>query len=220
LAVELERKEGQLDSGDDQDLVLRAKQGDHAAFDALHAKHAKNLTRYCARLLHNNEESENAAQDAFTAAWSNLSSFQGGGLFESWLKSIATNVCLHLLRTKKGKDTLQRQSLDDPATLAGVERRQAETGTRDPVEEEVGTHLLAQQIIDRILTCVQTAKPRWDALDLDIFELYYVQGVETKREVAERLGENENKVKYRLYNRIEPVIAKVRKQYEDEDKNV
>ncbi len=134
----------------------------------------------------------------------------------SWLNAIATHVCLKLLRTKKGEDVAHRQSLDDPATLAGVEENQSTTGSKDRVAEVVEKRLLEQQIRHRVLEYAQNDKPRWDALELDIFELYYIQGVETKREVAERLGENENKVKYRIYRRIEPVLKRVRQEFEAE----
>ena len=203
-AVEREWKEGDLD------------QEDRAAFDALHKKYIEPLTRYCTRLLHNRQEGEQAAQDTFLLAWQNITQFRGDGPFDKWLKGIATNVCLKLLRTKKGADALRHESPDDPGTLARIEELQAEIFAQDPVATEVEKRLLGPKIYCRICECGQTAKRRWDALDLDIFELHYVQGVKSKREVARLLGENENKVKFRISSRIEPVIEKVHQEFETE----
>jgi len=199
----------------DEVLVSRALRGDPAAFDALHARHITSLSRYCGRLLRNEQEGEQAAQDSFVLAWRHLADFRGAGKFESWLKSIATGVCLKLWRTKSGKDTLQRQSLDAPDTLPGTDGEQGAIGAKDPVADEVETRILAQQIVRQVLECAATAKRPWDSLDMDIFQLHYVQGVESRREVAQRLGENESTVKYRVYNHIEPTFKAVRQVYEE-----
>lgn len=200
----------------DEDLVSRAKRGDRAAFDALYKKHIGTITRYCARLLRNAHEGEDAAQKTFLLAWKNLAGFRCAAKFETWLKTIATNVCLKLLRTRKGQDPMHHQSMDDPATSAAAEEQPSEPGKEDPGADEVVSHLFAQQLVRRILECAQTARPRWDALDLNIFELHYIRGVESKREVAIRLGENEGKIKYRIRYHIEPVFKKVCDEYGDE----
>lgn len=204
-----------MDSDEDKELVLRAKHGDRAAFDKLHAKYKLILTRYCRRLLCNNvQEGEQAAQDAFLLAWGSLTSFKCECRFASWLKEIATNVCRKRWRTKKGKDVLQSQSLDDPPTLAGIEGHRFATRENDQRADEAEMRILAQQIVQSVLECAENAKPSWDALDLDIFELHYVQGVESQRDVAQRLKVNENTVRYRIYRHIEPVLEKVRREYE------
>jgi RNA polymerase sigma factor (sigma-70 family) len=201
-----------LDS--DEALALQAQQGSHEAFNTLYARHRADLARHCARLLANTQEGEQAAQDTIVIAWTKVTNFRGDGSFQSWLRSIATDVCLKLLRTRKGKDLLQRQSLDHPATMHAVEAHQSASGLNDVVAEKVIARLDAQQLIRRIQETARTSKPRWDALDWDIFELHYVQGIVSRREVATRLEQDENKVKYRIYHRLEPVFRKVREAYE------
>ena len=191
--------------------VLKAQQGDRRAFDSIVAEFRPRVRAYCVRLLGSEPEGEQAAQDAFVQAWTHLAGFGARSPFDHWLMRIARNICWNIARTKKGGDAGGGLSLDAPESEA---RRPARPG----FEDEVAVSVYAHQLLAMIRHCAKTARPPWDVLDVMIFHLRFEQCVGTAREIANRLGRSENTVKYRLYKRINPVIAAVRVRLGAEEK--
>lgn len=102
-----------------KDLVRRAKSGDEAAFEQLVTAHEKKIYALCLRMCDNEEDAQEAAQDAFLAAWSALSSFREDAAFSTWLYRLAVNACTDILRRRKRKG--QGVSLDDEETFLEIE---------------------------------------------------------------------------------------------------
>ena len=97
---------------DDGDLVRAAAGGDRAAFEALVARHQRNVYRLCYRFVPNHEDASELAQDAFVRAYRSLEKFEGQAQFSTWLHRITVNVCLNRLALKTPK----------PAPLKDVEQ--------------------------------------------------------------------------------------------------
>lgn len=91
------------DDGDDLSLLDLAVEGDSKAFEALVGGQRQVIFRHCYRMLGSGAEAEDATQDTLLRAWRSLGSFKGSGLFEGWLRRIATNVCLDALRAQRGR---------------------------------------------------------------------------------------------------------------------
>ncbi len=68
-----------------------------AATAALEA-HRAALTGYCYRMLGSPFDAEDAVQETLVRAWRALDRYEGRAAFRTWLFSIATNVCLDLLK--------------------------------------------------------------------------------------------------------------------------
>jgi RNA polymerase sigma-70 factor, ECF subfamily len=61
---------------DPTDLIRRAQQGDHAAFEALYRAHAGRVYALCLRLTADAAQADERTQDAFVRAWQRLSTFR------------------------------------------------------------------------------------------------------------------------------------------------
>ncbi len=72
----------------DAELVEQARQGSDAAFGELVERYQKTVFRAAYAALGSREEAEDAAQDAFLAAYRKLSMFRGEASFKTWLLAI------------------------------------------------------------------------------------------------------------------------------------
>ena len=82
----------------DAELVARARAGDRAAFGELVDRHRAAVVRAAMAALGAHAEAEDAAQDAFVAAWRRLDGFRGQSTFRTWLLSIAWNQAINRRR--------------------------------------------------------------------------------------------------------------------------
>ncbi len=78
-------------------------------------QHRRELVGYCYRMLGSAFEAEDAVQDTFMRAWRGFERFEGRSAVKSWLYSIATNVCLDML---KGRERRARPMDFGPAGTA------------------------------------------------------------------------------------------------------
>ena len=82
----------------EEELVLQAKAGSHAAFEALYRTHLGHVYGICMRILMDQSKAEEVTQKIFIHAWMKLQSFRGESRFSSWLYRLSVNMILDQLK--------------------------------------------------------------------------------------------------------------------------
>jgi len=130
---------------------------------------------------------EEAAQEVFLKAYTQLGSFEGRGSFEGWLTRIATNTCLNMLRSSKRRPEFTVSDLTDDEE-SWLEQQPAGDGRE---HASVENSLVAADLADRLLAVLPPE---------DQQALLMIDGEEASiKEVAEVTGWSESKVKVRAF---------------------
>ncbi|MFB3882777.1 MAG: RNA polymerase sigma factor [Armatimonadota bacterium] len=75
-----------------QDLVLRARSGEVAAFEQLYRSHQAGIYTFILMQVRNREIASDLTQDTFVRAWQSLRRLRKPGAFRGWLHRIAANL--------------------------------------------------------------------------------------------------------------------------------
>ncbi len=81
----------------DEQLVARALAGDRSSFRLLTERYYPLALRWCASILRNRQDAEDAAQEVFIRAWHSLPQYQARGSFAGWLRRLSINLSLNRL---------------------------------------------------------------------------------------------------------------------------
>ncbi|HEX5808229.1 MAG TPA: sigma-70 family RNA polymerase sigma factor [Anaerolineales bacterium] len=81
----------------EQALIQRARKGDQDAFAVLVTEHQRYVYNLALRVLKNEDEALDLAQETFVRAWTALPNFRGQSQFRTWLYRIVTNLCYNRL---------------------------------------------------------------------------------------------------------------------------
>ena len=100
---------------EEYNLIQAARNGDQAAFGELVRQYQKRVFALAVRMCPTPELAEEAAQEAFLAAWQGLPFFRGDSAFATWLYRLTSNACVDLLENRH-----QGPSLDDETVSAEV----------------------------------------------------------------------------------------------------
>lgn len=85
-----------------EQLMARVANGDSAAFNLLVRVHLPRAYSIARRVLNNQADAEEAAQDAFTKVWVHAADWkEGKAKFTTWLYRIVVNAALDIARKKK-----------------------------------------------------------------------------------------------------------------------
>ena len=83
------------------DWERRARAGDQTAFTTLVEAYQTPIYNLCYRMLGEAGEAEDAAQETFLRAYSQLASYDPSRPFKTWLFSIANHHCIDRLRKRR-----------------------------------------------------------------------------------------------------------------------
>ncbi|RZI41855.1 sigma-70 family RNA polymerase sigma factor [Herbaspirillum sp. HC18] len=129
---------------DDQQCVMRARQGEGRAFSELVARYQDRVYRFLLRLTRSRDDAMDLTQDTFMRAYQSLDRWQPDALFRTWLFRIARNGAIDRFRRDKVVEFVDLdEDADVPDHAAGPEAV-LETAQRLRILEEALERLPAE----------------------------------------------------------------------------
>ena len=173
---------------DDQELVRRVLAGQTDDFRVLVDRHQQSIFRIASGLVGNREEAQDVTQEAFLAAFANLSGYDSSrAAFSTWLFTIARNRCLNLLKRRR---PIALNALDSIGDVASA----------DPIVSQE----LSQQL-DRALASLPVEQRSAFVL-AEIEELPYAEIARIERTSIGTVKSRIHRAKQRLQSLLEPVM--------------
>jgi RNA polymerase sigma factor (sigma-70 family) len=83
------------------DLEGRFGGGDEKAFEEIIGRYSRKVYGLCYRMLRDQEEARDMAQDVFVRVYTKRRSFKGKSSLYTWIYRIAVNMCLSSLKKRK-----------------------------------------------------------------------------------------------------------------------
>lgn len=127
----------------EQALIQDAQSGNLDAFNTLVLHYQDTVFNAALRILGDEDQAADAAQEAFISAFKNIVSFRGGS-FKAWLMRTVTNACYDELRRRKRRpttplepDTDDGEEMDSPKWLADPSMTPSEKIEADEVEHAI-----------------------------------------------------------------------------------
>ena len=97
--------------------MARLQAGDDAALDALMERHATAVFRFLCRMVGNEDDANDLAQETFVRVFKSAKSFRTGQKFSTWLFTIAANLARNQFRWRSRHPNL---SLDAENAETGL----------------------------------------------------------------------------------------------------
>lgn len=121
-----------------ENIIARARRGDADAFEQLVETYREPVFRLALRMCGNAADAEEAAQEAFIAAWRGLPNFRGESKFSTWLYQLASHAAIDLLRREKrqiaAEDITEVNAPDNaPDPQQRVEQSEQRQAVRDAI---------------------------------------------------------------------------------------
>ncbi len=130
----------------DQQLVARVQKGDLRAFDVLVLKYQHKIFSLISRYVHDADEVQDVAQEAFIKAYRALPRFRGDSAFYTWLYRIAINTAKNYLVARSRRPPGSDVEIDDAEYFeGGAALREIETPESALFGEEL------KQVVDRAI---------------------------------------------------------------------
>ena len=180
----------------DAELVASAQKGDLSAFEALVAKHQKRMLNIAFRIIGEYEDACEVTQDAFVAAYGNLTRFRAEAKFTTWLTAITVNLSKNRLKQVAIRRKREPISLDAPILTDDGEVMP------DPPSKEpsVLDRMENQDKKKKVQECIQALEP-------DFREVLVLRDLQdfSYEEIGEMLRVAAGTVKSRLFRARESV---------------
>ncbi|HVE58494.1 MAG TPA: RNA polymerase sigma factor [Pyrinomonadaceae bacterium] len=185
----------------DADLARASAEGDETAFGEIVRRYSPRVFSFSSRFFRRYDLIEEAAQEVFLKAFTQLKNFEGRGSLEGWLTRITVTTCINILRSTKPQNELMVSDLTEDET-AWLENKLASVSSVNYQNEE--DKLIAADLVNRVL---ETLPPE----DVLILQLIDGEGASIK-EASGTTGWSESKVKikaFRARRRMREAVQKL-----------
>ena len=183
------------------ELARSARDGDESAFEEIMRRYSPRVFRFAGKFFKQRSLVEEAAQEVFLKAFTELGSYEGRGSMEGWLTRITTNTCLNLLRSSKRRPELTVSDLTEDQT-EWLDKNLTDAATEQHHSTE--RSLVAADLAGRVLQTM----PADDQLVLTMMD-----GEDASvKDVAALTGWSESKVKtqaFRARRRMREAVEKL-----------
>lgn len=183
------------------ELARSARAGDESAFEEIMRRYSPRVFHFASRFFRQRSLVEEAAQEVFLKAFTELDNFEGRGSMEGWLTRITTNTCLNLLRSAKRRPELTVSDLTEDETSWLDSTMGAAAAERHQSSER---SMVAADLTERVL---QTLSPD------DQLVLTLLDGEDNSvKDVVQMTGWSESKVKvqaFRARRRMREAVEKL-----------
>ena len=163
-------------SGSDEELMVRLQGGEVRAFDLLYERYRGKLYNYILRLIQDPALAADVYQDTFVRVFQRAAHYDARHRVSTWIFTIAHNLCVDCLRTRK-----PQVPIDQVAEVL-------------PAEGDAAVELECREQTDRALRALGTLPPEQRAAVL----LRVVHGY-SQQEAAQIAGVPEGTIKSRLH---------------------
>lgn len=160
---------------EEQQLVIRLKEGDRSAFDILYEQYKNPMLRQAYLVTHSMSDSEDIVQESFVKCFLNISQLKDPSLFRCWLYQILHRTAWQYLK-KNGRETPGDEPLQLEGNLPSCLQK-----------------VIASETRSEIWDAIQKLSPKHRSVII----LFYYSQFSTK-EIAKTLGCMEGTVKSRL----------------------
>lgn len=173
------------------EIVRDAQAGNVSAFNTLFQYYNARICTYLARMVGNDEEGRDLAQETFIKAWRALSGINDETLFDTWPYRIATNTAIDHLRRRKsrwplGKRTESNDTIEQ-LSIAGPEEQVEEAELIKLALGELSPRYRACLLLQYVVGCTQREIARSLNLSEKSVSIYVSRGCEQFRQAYERL---------------------------------
>jgi RNA polymerase sigma-70 factor (ECF subfamily) len=170
----------------DRALIVKAQEGDTAAFSELTIRYQPRLVRTAIRIVNDEHDAEDVVQQALTSAWLNFEKFRGEAALSTWLTRIVMNEAFSFRRRKK-MEFVELDVHNGEASSSLGDR--LASNTKNPEER-----LLQRETTRLLRESLKEIKPAYrPAMQLRLIEDLSVE------EIAGRLDVPVNTVKVHLF---------------------
>jgi RNA polymerase sigma-70 factor, ECF subfamily len=185
----------------DLELARRAREGDESAFEEIMRRYSPRVFHVASRFFRQRSLVEEAAQEVFLKAFTELGSYEGRGSMEGWLTRITTNTCLNLLRSSKRRPELTVSDLtEDQSTWLDNNLVETATERHESSERSLAAADLAGRVLQTLSADDQLVLTLIDGEDASV------------KEVVEMTGWSASKVKvqaFRARRRMREAVEKL-----------
>jgi RNA polymerase sigma-70 factor (ECF subfamily) len=178
----------------DEQLIELSISEQPEAFGVIVKRWERKIFALCFGMLGREDDAKDAAQEAFIAAYKNVSKFRGDAKVSSWLHRIAVNQCLTIKRKEKrrSEDFIDEETNEDEKVFLAP----AELSPSNSAEQRERSKLIRNAVV---------------ALPVDLRQVIVMKEFEdmTFQEISETLELPLSTVKSRLYTALKHLKFKL-----------